>query len=118
MFEYENVCQEGQRWGRFTSTGFCVVCYFPFCVGFLVVCLYTWLIVYVGVLPVSNLSGQLKCIYVVVCNRLCEAALFELSSSSARGPPFATLQQFLVVLAGCCLCMCRFVFYLIFKVHV
>ena len=30
MFEYENVRQEGQRWGGFTLTGFCVVCCLPF----------------------------------------------------------------------------------------
>ena len=88
------------------------LCRLPCCVSvYMVDCI-------CGCLTRVILSGQLKCIYVVVCNRLCEAALFELSSSSARGPPFATLQQFLVVLAGCCLCMCRFVFYLIFKVHV
>ena len=72
MFEYENVRQEGQRWGGFTVTGFCVVCCLPFL--WLPVCrlpscvsLYTWLIVYVGVLAMSNFSGQ----GVVVCKVVC-----------------------------------------------
>ena len=45
------------------SPGFCVVCCLHFLCRLPVMCLNTWLIVCVGVLPVSNLSGQ----GVVVC---------------------------------------------------
>ena len=71
MFEYiymgRYICQESLRWGRFRFLGWpwvlCSLLFALLCVCFLVVCLYTCLIVFnlaMGVLLMSNLPGRIN----------------------------------------------------------